>query len=62
LRAYVVPSADGNFDHAGWSAAYGQYFNNPMQPHKPARTTIPVTSLPSPEWNIVIDVVAVAPR
>jgi enamine deaminase RidA (YjgF/YER057c/UK114 family) len=62
LRAYVVPNADGEFDRAGWSAAYGQYFNNPTQPHKPARTTIPVTSLPSPEWNIAIDVVAVAPR
>jgi enamine deaminase RidA (YjgF/YER057c/UK114 family) len=62
LRAYVVPNADGNFDRAGWSAAYGQYFNNATQPHKPARTTIPVTSLPNPEWNIAIDVVAVAPR
>ena len=58
LRAYVVPGADGTFDRAGWTAAYSQYFNNKDQPHKPARTTIPVHSLPNPDWQIEIDAVA----
>ncbi len=62
LRAYVVPNADGSVDRTGWTAAYGRYFNNASQPHKPARTTIPVQSLPNPDWKIAIDVIAVAPR
>jgi enamine deaminase RidA (YjgF/YER057c/UK114 family) len=59
LRAYVVPEADGSVDRQGWSQAYTQYFNNPQQPHKPARTTIAVLSLPRPDLKIEIDVVAV---
>jgi enamine deaminase RidA (YjgF/YER057c/UK114 family) len=62
LRAYVVPEKDGTVDRAGWAAAYSQYFNNPAQPHKPARTTIAVQSLPRPDLKIEIDVVAVAPK
>ncbi len=62
LRAYVVPDKDGRIDRAGWSEAYGQYFNNASQPHKPARTTIAVQSLPNPDWKIAIDVVAASPR
>lgn len=61
LRAYVVPDADGSFDRKGWGEAYTTYFNNPGQPHKPARTTIAVHSLPRPNWKIEIDVIAVAP-
>jgi enamine deaminase RidA (YjgF/YER057c/UK114 family) len=59
LRAYVVPEADGSVDRQGWTQAYSQYFNNPQQPHKPARTTIAVLSLPRPDLKIEIDVVAV---
>lgn len=59
LRAYVVPEADGSVDRAGWTEAYTQYFNNPQQPHKPARTTIPVAALPRPDLKIEIDVIAV---
>jgi enamine deaminase RidA (YjgF/YER057c/UK114 family) len=61
LRAYVVPNPDGSVDRAGWTEAYNTYFNNPTQPHKPARTTIPVLSLPRAEWKIELDVIAVAP-
>jgi len=61
LRAYVVPDADGSFDRKGWGEAYTTCFNNPGQPHKPARTTITVHSLPRPNWKIEIDVIAVAP-
>lgn len=59
LRAYVVPDADGNVDRQGWAQAYTQYFNNPQQPHKPARTTIAVLSLPRPDLKIELDVIAV---
>lgn len=62
LRAYVVPNKEGSIDRTGWTAAYARYFNNASQPHKPARTTIPVHSLPNPDWNIAIDVIAVSPR
>ena len=59
LRAYIVPGADGTFDRAAWTEAYTKYFNNKEQPHKPARTTIQVKSLPRPESLIEIDAVAV---
>lgn len=62
LRAYVVPEADGSVDRQGWAEAYTQYFNNPQQPHKPARTTIAVLSLPRPDLKIEIDVIAVKPK
>ena len=61
LRAYIIPEADGSLDRDGWSAAYLTCFNNPDQPHKPARTTIAVHSLPKPEWKIEIDVIAAVP-
>lgn len=57
LRAYVVPGADGKLDFPGWTAAYNTFFNSPEQPHKPARTTIGVTSLPRPGMKIEIDVI-----
>jgi enamine deaminase RidA (YjgF/YER057c/UK114 family) len=59
LRAYVVPEADGSIDRQGWTEAYSQYFNHPQQPHKPARTTIAVQSLPRPDLKIELDVIAV---
>jgi enamine deaminase RidA (YjgF/YER057c/UK114 family) len=62
LRAYIVPEKDGSVDRAGWTEAYTQYFNNPQQPHKPARTTIAVLSLPRPDLKIEIDVIAVIPK
>ncbi len=61
LRAYVVPEADGNIDRAGWTEAYQTYFNRPDQPHKPARTTIAVQSLPRPGGKIEVEVIAAAP-
>lgn len=60
LRAYV-PTTDEGFDLTGWQEAYATFFNNPGQPHKSARTTIQVHSLPNFDWKIAIDVVAVVP-
>jgi enamine deaminase RidA (YjgF/YER057c/UK114 family) len=59
MRAYLVPDADGTVDRDGWNAAYTTFFNNPEQPHKPARVTIPVYSLPKSESKIAIDIIAV---
>jgi enamine deaminase RidA (YjgF/YER057c/UK114 family) len=61
LRAYVVPEADGSFDRRGWGEAYSTFFGTADQPQKPARTTIPVHSLPRPNWKIEIDVIAAVP-
>lgn len=61
LRAYLVPAGDGSVDRDGWNQAYMTFFNNPTQPHKPARVTIPVASLPESDAKIAIDVVAVVP-
>ena len=56
-----MPEEDGAIDRKGWSDAYTTYFNTTSQPHKPARTTIAVSSLPRPSWKIEVDVIAVAP-
>jgi enamine deaminase RidA (YjgF/YER057c/UK114 family) len=61
LRAYVVPAANGMVDRDGWNAAYTVFFNNAAQPHKPARVTIPVVSLPEPASKIAIDLIAARP-
>lgn len=62
LRAYVVPEADGSFDRKGWGEAYNRYFNNPQNPHKPARTTIAVKSLPRQGAKIELDVIAASSK
>jgi len=62
LRAYLVPRADGTVDRDGWNAAYTVFFNNPKQPHKPARVTIPVYSLPEANASIAIDLIAARPE
>ena len=62
LRAYVVPDAEKGIDWKGWGEAYGTYFNNATNPHKPARTTFAVKSLPKPGANIEIDVIAVSSK
>jgi enamine deaminase RidA (YjgF/YER057c/UK114 family) len=48
-------------DRDGWNAAYTVFFNNAAQPHKPARVTIPVVSLPEPASKIAIDLIAARP-
>jgi enamine deaminase RidA (YjgF/YER057c/UK114 family) len=56
----VVGDAEGSFDRKGWGDAYGTYFGTADQPQKPARTTIPVHSLPR-NAKIEIDVIAAQP-
>ncbi|HEY0965867.1 MAG TPA: Rid family hydrolase [Opitutaceae bacterium] len=59
LRGYPVVGDDypGNF--ARWNEAYGRFFNLPgINPHKPARTAFPVTTLPQ-DKQIEIEILAV---
>lgn len=63
LRAYLVPDPEkGNtIDSQGWNEAYGQFFNTPTNPVKPARSTVGVLALVSPAWLVEVEAFAVFP-
>jgi enamine deaminase RidA (YjgF/YER057c/UK114 family) len=65
VRAFLAPDADlgGKFDHAGWNKAFDEFFNNPKNPHKPARTTVttPTYGMTPPLVNEV-EVIAAFPQ
>ena len=46
LRAYLNVGDDFGTNFGLWNQAYGQYFNNEANPHKPVRTALPVEGLP----------------
>jgi enamine deaminase RidA (YjgF/YER057c/UK114 family) len=63
IRAYLVPDStkENKIDMAGWSAAYGEVFNTPVNPVKTARSTVGVAALVNPDWLIQIEAFAVFP-
>lgn len=63
LRAYLVPDKEkgGTIDTQGWNQAYGQFFNNATNPVKPARSTVGVAALVSPDWLVEVEAFAVFP-
>ena len=63
LRAYLVPDKEkgGTIDTQGWNEAYGQFFNNPTNPVKPARSTVGVIALVNAEWLVEVEAFAVFP-
>ena len=63
LRVYVVPDKEkgGQCDFKGWFEAYGQFFGTTENPTKPARSTVGVAALVSPDWLIEIEAVAAYP-
>lgn len=63
LRVYLVadPAMDNQVDYQGWFDAYAQFFNNPENPVKTARSTLAVAGLVDPGWLIEIEAVAVYP-
>lgn len=63
LRVYIAAdkAKEGRFDYPGWFEAYGQFFNTPENPVKPARSTVGVASLVNPDWLIEIEAVAAYP-
>ncbi|MFC4776837.1 RidA family protein [Paenibacillus sp. GCM10023252] len=64
LRVYVVSDAakGGKFDYQGWFSAYGKFFGTKDNPVKPARSTVGVGGLVSPDWLIEIEAVAAYPN
>ncbi|HSJ67987.1 MAG TPA: RidA family protein [Anditalea sp.] len=60
LRVYLAPDKDGKIDWDAWFKAYGEFFNNPENSNKVARSTIAVHSLANPA--LLIEVEAVAAR
>lgn len=64
LRVYLTPdaAAGGKPDFAGWFKAYGEFFNNPANPAKTARSTMAVAALVSPDWLVEIEAFAVFPE
>lgn len=59
LRAYLNVGDDFRGNFGLWNEAYGQYFNNEANPHKPVRTALPVVGLPGGSL-IEIEVLAAA--
>lgn len=64
LRVYLVPDKANNneVDWSGWFKAYGEFFDNPENPTKVARTTIAIHSLANPDLLIEVEAVAVYPE
>jgi enamine deaminase RidA (YjgF/YER057c/UK114 family) len=63
LRAFLAPNkmGDGQYDYAGWNNAYDQFFNNPANPHKPARATVTTPSFGGPGAQIEVEVLTAFP-
>jgi enamine deaminase RidA (YjgF/YER057c/UK114 family) len=61
LRAYLVPDKEkgGVIDTQGWNEAYTQFFNNPDNPVKTARSTVGVVALVNPDWLVEVEAFAV---
>jgi enamine deaminase RidA (YjgF/YER057c/UK114 family) len=61
LRAYLNVGDDFRGNFGLWNQAYGQYFNNDDNPHKPVRTALPVVELPGGSL-IEIEAIAASPE
>lgn len=60
MRVFVAPDVQsGKFDFQAWFDAYAEYFGTKENPVKPARSTIGVAQLVSPDRFIEIEIVAV---
>lgn len=62
VRAFLGPDRSGKFDYDGWNKAYGEFFNNGEQPHKPARTTVTTPAFAGAGALIEIEFVAAFPK
>jgi enamine deaminase RidA (YjgF/YER057c/UK114 family) len=60
LRAYLDVGDDFSTNFGLWNEAYGQYFNNEANPHKPVRTALPVEGIPGGS-PIEIEVLVASP-
>jgi enamine deaminase RidA (YjgF/YER057c/UK114 family) len=64
LICYLVPdpALNGQVDYQGWFRAYGEFFDNPENPVKTARSTVGVQGLVNAGWLVEIEAIAVYPR
>ncbi|MGI9175942.1 MAG: Rid family hydrolase [Rhodothermales bacterium] len=64
LRVYLVADSekDGLVDYRGWFNAYAQFFGTEENPTKPARSTVGVAGLVSPDWLIEVEAFAAYPE
>lgn len=64
LRVYLVadPEKDGLIDYRGWFNAYAKFFGTEENPTKPARSTVGVAGLVSPDWLVEIEAFAAYPE
>lgn len=64
LTCYLVPdpNLNGRVDYNGWFRAYAEYFNNPTNPVKTARSTLGVQGLVNSDWLVEIEAIAVYPN
>lgn len=60
LRAYPVVGEAFSAKMADWNQAYGRFFALPINPHKPARTSFPVTALPG-QRAIEVEILTIGP-
>jgi enamine deaminase RidA (YjgF/YER057c/UK114 family) len=63
MRAFVGPDNfnGGKFDLENWNAAYAEFFNNPANPHKPARATVTTPTYGSPGMMIEVELLTAFP-
>ena len=59
VRANLV--AEPELDMDGWNKAFGEFFGNSTNPHKPARTTIGISRLFHPDYRAEVEFVAAIP-
>lgn len=59
VRANLV--ADPDLDMAGWDRAFGEFFGNAANPHRPARTTIGISRLFIRDYLAEVEFVAAVP-
>ena len=59
MRVFLVaPSGQARMDFAGMMRGYRAFFGTPVQPNKPARSTMQVAGLVDPGWLVEIEVTA----
>jgi enamine deaminase RidA (YjgF/YER057c/UK114 family) len=63
LHAWIGPDKlrDGKHNLAVWNSTYDEFFNNPQNPHKPARASITTPTFANPGAMLEVEIVAAFP-
>lgn len=63
MRVFVAPDRETKeIDFKGWFEAYAEFFGTKENPIKPARSTLGVQQLVSPDKFLEIEIVAIYPK